>query len=163
MDMSLKVLLSRPEPQHTWKWVYAGATLPFGLPYSYVEACSLPLNNVSSGSPIFVNGGFLKMAGSHELGPISLTLFEDHKGSTLKWIQTWKSRIKNFKTGAYGTQTEYKRDLKFSLVDTMGSTHTTLLFTGCWPTDTSPLDLNYTESGKLTITQSFDADDVEIV
>lgn len=159
---SIGVLLNRGEVQHSWKWVYADNTLPFGLPYEFVEGCSLSFNNIGS-NQIGVNGGFIGMPGTHTIAPISLTLAADGAGQVLRWIEGWKSKVKNFKTGLYNGQSAYKRDMKFSMLDTTGNPNVTLRYSGCFPTDTGGLDLNYSESGRLILTQPFAVDDVEIL
>lgn len=147
---------------HSWKWVYADDELPFGLPYSYVEGASLSFTNIAPSNQQYVNGGFMALAGPHSVAGPSLTLYEDQHASSLKWINVWKRAIKDFSSGLYNGQSSYKRDLKFNLMDTTGAVVLTAKYMGCFPTDTSPLDLQYTESGRLTISQAFWADDSEI-
>ena len=166
---ALSVMIQRGDPQHSWKWVYGQEALPFGLPYQFVEACSLSFNNIAAGNPIFMNAGFMQMPGTHSVAPISLTFFVDGGsaagagGHVIKWIELWKSKVKDFKTGLYNSQSEFKKEMKFQLLSTSGMVATTLKYTGCFPTDTGALDLNYSESGHLQLTQQFAVDDVEIL
>lgn len=159
---AIGVLMQRGEIQHNWKWVYADASLPFGLPYEYVEGCSLSFNNLSA-NQIHVNAGFLMMPGTHTVAPISVTFAESGTGIVTKWIESWKAKVKDFKSGLYGGQSDYKRDMKFSLLDTRGNAHTTLRYMGCFPLETGNLDLEYSESGRVSISQPFSVDDMEVV
>lgn len=159
----IEVLLARTDPQHSWKWVYGSEYLPFGLHYSNVESASLGFNSVTAGQPIFVNAGFLQMPGPHETEQISITFYMDGAGSVLKWLDNWKRQIKDFATGLYNGQSAYKRDMTFTLLDTMGNVNTTLLYKGCFPLVTSALDLSYNESGHLVLSQPFSVDDMEVM
>lgn len=159
---ALGVLFTRGDPAYSWKWVYADETLPFGLPYSFVEGCDLAFDNIAASSPIFANSGFTAIASSHTLGGVSLTLYEDQNGTSLKWIQTWKKTIKDFRSGNFNGTSAYKRDLKFQLLNNYGLPVVTARYSGCFPTETGNLSLNYTDSGRITLTQQFWADNVEI-
>lgn len=160
---SIEVLLARSEPQFSWKWTYGAETLPFGLHYSFVESASIGFNGVTAGQPIFVNAGFMQMPGNHETEQLSITFYMDGAGSVLKWLESWKRRIKDFDTGLYNGQSEYKRDLQFHLQDTRGSVNSRLLYKGCFPLVTSALDLSYNESGHLVLSQPFSVDSMQVI
>lgn len=158
-------LLSRKDPQPTWRWVVTTGTkvLPFGLPASYVESIDVPFLNVQVQSPVFVAGGFVYFPGFHDIAAFGMTFYEDEDGTTLRWIQAWKNRIKNFTSGDMGLPSEYKRDIPVSLLDNTGSVKVSILLKGCWPSDTGNIPLSYTdENGRLTYSQTFSIDDQTI-
>lgn len=157
----IATLARRPDPLLNFKWMCIDGTLPFGHPADYLEAVDLPFNNVKVDS-VPVGSGYTMYPLQHEVESTSMSFYEDHNGKTLLWLMGWKSQIKNFSNGAYNLPGKYKRDMTVGLLDTKGNIILSHKLIGIWPTQTSNLSLNYNESGRLVIQQTFSVDDVDL-
>jgi len=156
--LSLTKLAER-NPMFSFKWEFEG-NLPFGGPTSdYVESVDLNATNVQIGGGIFSAASYFYMPMFSNVSSFSMTFFEDDEGTTLKWLTSWKSRIKNFDDGSYYLPANYKSEMKFNLCNTMGTPVVASRCSGVWPADTGALSLNYTDSGRITISQTFSCDD----
>ena len=158
----------RPDPLLSFKWVCLDDTLPFGLPCHYLEAVELPWENIQVGNGVFVGGSMTYYPGTSDVSGLNLTLYEDQKGTTTEWILNWKARIKNFKTGIYGLpygKNGYKRQMKVALLDTKNQPVIVATLGGIWPEATSAWSLNYTDAGRLVVSQAFSIDiqEVEVI
>lgn len=166
----IEKILALPDPLLTYKWMCD--TLPFtdqfGIKPEYMEAIDLPFNNIAAAQPYHSLGGYLLYPGTHTLSAFTATFYEDRFGTATSWILYWKSLIKNFKTGSYGMPEAtdrgpgYKQSIKVNLLDAKNDVVVGATLTGCWPSDTNPFSLTYTDfNGRLVIQQSFSVDDVE--
>lgn len=157
----LEKLYNLPDPLLAFRWVCT--YLPFDLPPHYMEAIDLPVNNIAAGEQVYAGGKFFKFPGTHSLGSFTSTIYEDRNGRGLKWIEEWKSKVKNFKTGSYGLPKAYKQAIVVSLLDNKNNKVITARILGVWPTDTNPMSLNYTDgTARIAHQQTFEADDVEL-
>ena len=157
-ETQLSLIQNMPDPMLTFRWV--AKTLPFGLPLHYIEGCDVPFNNIQVSEGVFVGGKYVYYAGSHSIQPFSLTIYEDRKGTGLAWINYWKSQVKDFQTGAYKLPKDYKRDIEIQQIDQKGLAVVTTKLIGCWPSDTAPVALNYTDgTGRIIYQQTMSVDD----
>lgn len=158
---AIEKILNLPDPQLQTKWV--AKSLPFDLPPEYMESIDLPFNNITVSEGVYVGGKFLYFPGTHTISSFSASFYEDRKGTALKWIQDWKNRVKNLQTGAYGLPKAYKRDIVVSMLDQKNNVSMNVRLKDCFPTDTSPMTLNYTDgTGRIVHQQNFSVDDQEI-
>lgn len=158
---SIQKLMARPDPLMSFHWMCLDGTLPFGLPCEYLESIDIPFTNVKTDT-VFSGSGYLSYPLSHEVEAFNMVLYEDSESSAVKWVNDWKSKIKDFNTGSYGLPSEYKRDITVGMLSNNGAVSVRYTLIGVWPTQTANLSLNYTESGRITISQSFAIDDVLI-
>lgn len=158
----IQKLQSRPDPQLNFKWVAEQSKLPFGLPSTYLEGIDISFNNIKVQEAIYGGSGYSYYPGTHDISAFSIQLYEDHEGNALRWILYWKSKIKSFKTGAYGLPGAYKQPLSILLLDTKNNPVTRIKLTGVWPSETSNYQLNYTDSGRIIVSQSMSVDSQEI-
>lgn len=157
----LDKLLNLPDPMLQFKWVCK--SLPFGLPPEYMEDIEVPFNNIAVSEQVHENGHFKYYAGTYSISSFSATFYEDRKATSKKWLHEWKSRIKNFETGACGLPIEYKRDIVVMMLDQKSKPIMTIRLIGCWPSDTAAMSLNYTDgSSRVKHGQTFSVDDQEI-
>lgn len=166
---TLAALHRRTDPALSFKWACKDDTLPFGLPSNFLESVDLPFNNIKVGETIYGGGGYSLFPGSHSISNVNLVLYEDQKCTTTQWIQLWKSKIKNFKTGSYYLPGDgspgssgYKQAFTVQLLNTANSPILSAEFQGAWPENTSNWSLNYTDDGRLTVSQTFAVDDLVI-
>jgi len=153
-------LMNRPDPILSFKWV--SPVLPFDLPSDYLESIDLPFNNVAVNDAHYNGSGFTYFPGTHNVAAFNASFYMDSEARSLKWILAWKSRIKNFDTGAYSMPKDYKSSWKVQLLDTKNAQIAVWNLAGVWPADTSPFSMNYTDNGRLVLTQSFSIDNIVI-
>jgi hypothetical protein len=108
---------------------------------------------------MFGGGSFFHYPGFMRLDSFSLVMYEDQDFAATTWVTGWMYVIRNPKTGAYSLPSEYKKEIQVSLVNRENAPVLSVRLLGCWPTSVANLDLNYTDSSRLTlnITMSVDA------
>ncbi len=156
----IQKILNLPDPLLAFKWV--AKYLPFDLPPEYMAAIELPFNNISISEGQHVGARFIYHPGTHTVSSVSATFYEDRKGTSSSWLNYWKSQVKDFESGAYRLPSRYKRNIIVSLLDQKNDVVITAKLIGCWPADTNPFSLNYTDgSGRITNQQTFSVDNVQ--
>lgn len=157
---SLQTLLGMPDPLLNFKWICTSLPFdaPFNLPVNYVEGIDLPFNNIAVGDKAHSASGYTYYPGTHDISSFSITFYEDVDASSSKYLHSWKTKVKDFDTGLYNLPTEYKRDIVIQLLDQGNNPVIQATLVGCWPSDTGNFSLNYTDSGRLTVTQTFSVD-----
>lgn len=154
-------ILALPDPQLAFKWI--SKPLPFGHKAEYVEAVDINHNNIAASEGVYFGSRFVYFPGTHTIAAFTLTLYEDRLGTSQKWINDWKSRVKDMESGAYGLPSDYKRNIEVQLLDQKNLPVATYKMIDCWPTDTQPFSLNYTDgSGRITVAQTFSVDHSQV-
>jgi len=131
---------------------------------SYVESIDVPFNNISIADNWYGGSGYTYFAGPHDISSFSVTFYEDQKVSTLKYILAWKNLVKDFDSGFYNLpglgdgKVGYKRSMRLLFLDSKNNAILQADLEGIWPADTGNLSLNYTDSGRITISQTFSCD-----
>lgn len=148
------------EPLLTFKWVTT--TLPYGLSTTYVEKVDLPFIKLDVKSGLFGAATYSYYPGFSDIDAFDITFYEDSACSTVKWLQYWYGRIKNFETGTYYLPTNYKENIKVQLLDTTNAPVLEVELVNIWPTTTSNWSLAYDDDGRLTVTQNFSIDDQKL-
>lgn len=157
----IEKLLALPDPLLQFKWI--AKFLPFDLPTSYMESIDLPFNNISVSEGVYQAGKFVYFPGTHTISAFTAAFYEDRKGSSLAWLHRWKRAVKDFETGEYGLPKDYKRNIIVTQLNSKNDAVITAKLKGCFPTDTSPTTLNYTDgTARVIHQQSFSVDDVEL-
>lgn len=137
-------------------------SLPFGLDLSYVETVSLPFPSMNM-KPQFYGGRFLQFPGFQEISAFDITFYEDVRMRSRKWAMEWQRRIRDPATGAYFLPQNYKRDMKFALID--GTSNNTPIMTvtmrACWPTTPNAIDLSNTGGQPIKLQLNFATDGME--
>lgn len=162
MKTQVSKLLRRPDPLLSFKWLCPDQTLPFGLPSDYLESIDLSWRNVKVESGVYVGSGYDYYPGAHDISGFTMVLYEDQECNTMKWIEFWKTQIKDMSTGLYQLPTKYKKDMKVELMNSKNQPVMTVELIGIWPEATSNWSLNYTDNGRLTVSQAFSIDDQKI-
>lgn len=157
----LDKILNLPDPMLTFKWV--ARAMPFELPPEYVEAVDLPFMNIGISEGVYTGGRPTFYPGTATISSFNLTLYEDRKGTALKWINAWKLRVRNLETGDCGLPIDYKRDIVVTMLDQKNISIVTARLKGCFPADLTPLNLNYTDgSGRITHQLTVSVDNQEL-
>ncbi len=157
----IEKLLKRPDPLLSFRWGCTSEYLPFGLPSVYMESIDLPFLNIAVQEGRFAGGSYNYYPGFHNISQFNIVLYEDVQGTALNWVKQWKSRVKNFSTGAYFLPVNYKRDIEVGFFNPKGVIIKKFKLLGVWPAETGNQTLNYTESGRITVTQTFSVDSQE--
>lgn len=154
---TLEALTDRREPAYNFKW--RCSKLPWDMDVTYVESVSLPFPTYDVADPLFGGATFFYYPGFVRLDSFSLMMYEDQDFSTTTWVTGWMYLIRNPVTGIYSLPKDYKREVHFELVNDKNEPTVVARLIGCWPSQVSNFDLNYTESGRLglNITMSADA------
>lgn len=157
---SIQILLNRPDPLLNFKWICK--KLPFDYPASYVEGIDLPFNNIAVGDKAHSASGYSYYPGTHDISSFSITFYEDVSASTSKYLYGWKNKIKDFETGLYQLPgingSGYKQDISVVLLDQANNPVMGVTLKGVWPSDTGNFSLNYTDAGRVIVTQTFSVD-----
>jgi hypothetical protein len=157
---SLNKVLSLPDPLLSFKWVCL--SMPFDFPLHYVESVDIPWLNIAIDEKQHTGSSFTYFPGNHDISAFSVTLYEDRKATSLKFIWGWKKRVKNFDTGIYNLPDDetngYKKNMVFRYLDQKNNPIFDVTMMGCWPGDTNNWSANYTDSGRVTLSQTFSID-----
>ncbi len=151
-----KLTKGRSDPLLNFKWVTE--EFLFGLPGSYLESVDLPFNNLSVRQGIYNGGSFTYYPGTNNISSVSMTFYEDSEGSTVQWLEGWKAKVFDSKTGLRKLPSNYKRVVQVHLLDTEGEKVITAVLEGLFPDATQNIQLSYNESGRITISQTFSCD-----
>jgi hypothetical protein len=163
MATQLQRALARPDPilSFTWEVLNVPGGAAFGIDSSWIEEFELPFSNVKS-SGIFVGGGYDYFPEFHDTSAFSVTFYGDSEGRSLAYLMNWKQRVKNFDTGLYRLPSEFKADWTAKLLRTNGKEFARFTYHGCWPADTSNVQLNQDGSGRITFQQTFSLDSLSV-
>lgn len=162
-------VLNRPDPLLNFRWIVE--TVPFGegtdaagrgfkVGPEYVETFELTFNNVKVDG-VFFGGGYNYFPGFHDVSAFNITFYGDSGGNVLRWLNHWKSQVKDFNTGLYNLPPAYKRDWVIILLDAQGNDVASYQCSGSWPADTGQLTLDYNDgNGRISLNQNFSVDNV---
>lgn len=159
-EFAIENLIDRPDP--LLKFMWRCTHLPFKMDENYVESVSLPFPNIDAGDSLYGAGTFFHFPSHVRVDSVSLTFYEDRLLTTTKWLTAWKGKIRNFSKGYYNLPSQYKRNLHFDLINDSLDTIVSVVLVGCWPTQSSNIDLDYTESSNVIISATFSVDAIDI-
>ena len=165
LGIELREGLTRPDPLLTFRWVARDVPFgeQFGVTPAYIETFELPFNNVKADG-VFMGGGYQYFPMFHDISAFGVTFYGDSQNRVIRYLNHWKSRVKNFKTGIYQLPGYYKRRWLVSLLDPAGNEVATAELSGCWPADTGQISLDYNDgSGRILLNQNFSVDDCTFI
>lgn len=159
----LERALARPDPMLTFKWEVTSIPEPNypNIDTSYIESFEVPFSNVRS-TNVFFGGGYNYFPEFHDTSAITIVFYGDSDGRALAYLWEWKQTVKSFDTGLYNLPNNFKRDWKLQLLDTRGTVIATVTYHGCWPADTNPITFDQEGTGRVTFSQVFSIDSMEI-
>jgi hypothetical protein len=131
------------------------------LPWEYVEDATLPYMEVEQSS-VYRAGKMYHYAGHYSLGTLSLKLYEDSAGISLRYLDAWSKAIINRNTGLYGNPKKYKKIINFAVLDVSNLTAFFLEYSGCFRMRADPLNLGSGPTERIITSAEFSVDDVLI-
>lgn len=161
----LQRALARPDPLLSFQWEVKSVPDPAGIlgpdPASYIESFDIPFSNVKS-TGVFFGGGYNYFPEFHDTSAFSVTFYGDSDGRTLAYLWDWKQQVKSFDTGLYALPKAFKRIWVVNLLNAKGSAVATITFHGCWPADTNNISLDQDGTNRITFSQTFSVDSMEL-
>lgn len=99
----------------------------------------------------------------NDIDGTSMTFYETSEYDATRYLYSWQ-RLVLHPNGCYGLPKDYKKFMQINLYDNADDSSPKLQvrLNGIWPTDIGSFDLNYTESGRRTVTANFSVDSNEI-
>lgn len=165
----LQRALARPDPMLTFKWEVSSVPRgdKFGVDSSYIESFEVPFSNVRS-TNVFFGGGYSYFPEFHDTSAITIVFYADSEGRAMSYLWDWKQAVKSFSTGLYSLPQDgpagkgFKDTWKVQLLNTKGEVIANVSYFGCWPADTNPITLDQDGTGRVTFSQVFSLDSMEI-
>lgn len=158
LETFLKARSRGDEPLLGFKWVCT--SLPYGLPVTYVESVQVSFVNFNIKDGLFAAATYSYFPGFTDIDSFTITFHESISAKATKWILYWKSRIKNFETGAYYLPSNYKEDIKLSLLNNRNESVIDITMVDVWPATNDQWDLNYTDpAARMQVSCTFSVDD----
>lgn len=152
--------LELPMPNWRWRAKFSGPAIS-GLDYEalLVESVNGPNGEKLDVDSSFGGGRTTYFPSFPQVDTISVTCYETDTGAANLALGKWGEAVKSPK-GFYGLPSHYKGKL---LVNMFGYSSNVApvyswSFEGIWPSDTGSIELNYTDSGRLTVTTTFSVD-----
>jgi len=148
------------DPLLSFKWVAESLPTISGihLEPSFLESIDLPFNNISIADSWHGGSGFTYYPGTHDISSFSCTFYEDNHATTTKWLIAWKALVKDMDTGFYNLPSVFKKNINVIMLDSKNNSVLKAEMTGLWPAETGNFALNYSDSGRIIITQTFSCD-----
>lgn len=128
-------------------------------PSLYVEEVQgLPFAGVER-EEFYEAGRNVYFPSNEDTPPVTLVFYVDQSNNITNYINWWKRAVVNV-DGIKGLPVEYKAPILVELLDGTNLVVDSFRLLGCYPTATTPYNLNQ-ESGRLTLIQDFSVDRVE--
>lgn len=160
-DTQIQRALARPDPMLNFKWEVVAIPGDAIIDTSYIESFEIPFSNTRI-TNVFMGGGYDYFPEFHDTSSFAVTFYADSKGLALKYLWNWKQEVKDFVTGRYNLPSQFKRDWSVNALDTTGSIILTITYHGCWPADTNNITFDQEGSSRVTLSQTFSVDSMEI-
>ncbi len=147
------------EPLKGFRWCIESFPTFFGrtIPKEYVLSCTLPMPTF--GTQQKQNGAHtITLPTASEISGFDLTLHEDQKGSSFKYIMCWMEHVQNPHSGGMYLPPNYKRDLTVQLQNDRGEVAIRAELVGVWPTSPSPISLEGAGNDAIKIQCGFSID-----
>lgn len=97
----------------------------------------------------------------YTIDDFSLSLTESQDGGALKAITDWKSQMRG-PNGTFRYPVEFEEDIEVQILSGLNQVHTSIIYKGCWPGETSPIGMQAGEDSGVIIQQSFAVNGVRI-
>ncbi len=140
------------EPLDDFKWCVESLPEFFGrtIPKEYVLETSIPMPTFGSKQKQTA-ATVITLPDVGEISGFDLTLHEDQKGSSFKYIIGWMEHIQNPHSGGFYLPYNYKRDLTIQLQNKKGEIAIRACLKGCYPQSPTPISLTGAGGGLVKI------------
>lgn len=125
------------------------------------ESIDFPFLNINS-IPRFSGGKNVYYPSTADIAPIPISFYENEAYIVNEYLTAWQRLVRDQNTGFYGVAADYKKEIYLSLYDINDNLRLTGVMYNCWPTERSPLSFNYTESGRVVVTCTFQTDETRL-
>lgn len=105
------------------------------------------------------NSTVIHYAGRLQVPPLTVRFYETFRYQMAEVISVWMSLIRN-NEGSLNYGTDYKKTITLYIIDGLNKVTASYNFLGCFPLESSPTQLSYSSSGRVTFTQTFSVDSV---
>lgn len=159
----LEAMQAREDPVLSVDWM--GIVLDNGweaINWAYIDAIQTPSFTIEA-KPMFRGGTMYNYAGPVSIDSLSLTLYTDSDGKSLKFASSWMASVFNSRNGNYSKPTDYKKQIHVYLFDAARNTVCLMKFFGCFPTSWGSYSLDGSSgTTPLSTTMTLSVDSVSI-
>lgn len=149
-------LQQRPDPVFDIDWI---PELPLGLPAEYVEEVQFSLPRFSASQGIPHNGSPVFIVESREVGPVSITFYEDNLLTVTNWLTVWQQQISPDGI-RFNYQSAYKFPIRLYQTDAIGRVVGQYVFYGTFPTSFPQISLLSESSTRIKLVAEFSCDSI---
>ena len=156
----IESLKSRIDPQFSYSFI---VTVSDGIiPPTYVENITFSYPDIGV-EVLSIQNVYLKYAGRKTQPGVTVDFYEDHDNNIQKLLESWRSLIIN-SDGTYSYPSSYKKELSIWMLrnNNEDDVSTKIICSGVFPSNSNPIRLSYSESGRIIVSQLFEVDDLKI-
>lgn len=119
-----------------------------------------PTFNKTPANPRFNQGSNSYYPGITDIDGLSISFYEQVDYPVSMWLNTWRKLVFNPEDGVYGMPSVYKQDIVIDYFAANSSSPIkTATYSGCWPTDKAPFNLDYESAeGRIMVEAQFSVD-----
>ena len=119
-----------------------------------------PTFSKTPATPRFNQGSNTYFPGITDIDGLTVSFYETYDFAVITWLRNWREKVYNTSNGVYGMPKDYKKSIHvIQYGQGSNSKVADVKYQGCWPTDTAPLSLDYTdESGVIKVEGQFSVD-----
>ena len=155
-------MYARRDPLMSYSWF---AEMPkvgnVALDWNYVEEFTAPFRSFDT-LPQYREGRMYHFAGQHSISNLSIRFYDDTSGKVGMYLENWRRAVMS-NNGTYNYAQDYKKIISLTILDVSRLiTVYQIKYIGCWPSSAEPYNLNSGASDRITPSQEFNVDDIEI-
>lgn len=158
----LEAMQARQDPLLTVDWL--GLVMDRGkeaINWAYLDAVQTPSITIEP-KTVFRGGTMKHYAGPISVDSLTITLYSDASGDSLKLASSWLGSVYDNEYGNYGRPSEYKKQIWIYMFDAARETVCLMKFYGCFPTSWASYGLEGSGSNALPTTLTLSVDSVSI-
>lgn len=158
---SIEAVRARIDPARTYKFeVFLPSSSGINIS-TFVEDVRFSLQDFSV-KPYQSSAQLFKFAGETVASDVVITFYEGEDYFMSKYLQGWRNSIRNA-DGTYNYPRTYKSKIIVHLLDGRNKKVAQVNCLNCWPQSALQMGYSYYESGRVTVSQSFACDNIELV
>lgn len=158
----LNAAKARMDPLMSYNWFCDLPTLDgVALSWEFVEEATLPFVEFEQVSN-YRAGKMYHYPHQHNIGTLSLKLYEDSAGTATQYVEQWRRKILDLDSGLYFHPADFKRTITVTVLDVSKLTVMFLEYTGCWPMRSDAFALNSGSSDRVAPSVEFSVDEMRV-